>query len=264
LTRCGIPVPKLYDVNGKQGFMVMEDVGDRSLALATEDLSTADLLALYRTALAYLNLLAESTREACTHDILGCHMQLDRTKLMSEMDYLISGISLLPNTNTPTASLHEVANELSELCEIASSGEFILCHRDYHARNLFIKGKTVYVLDHQDMRLGHRFYDRVSLLWDPYVAAPDTLKEEFWGMTASEHHEELRAVAVQRLLKALGTYINVLLHNGPKGFFTSAKAAVRDLVALIRAGPGPSLQKLNSMLLTVEQRLEVLQIRVRG
>lgn len=263
-SRCGIPVPKLYDVNGEQGLMVMEDVGDSSLASADCETSTADIIALYRTVLAYLDILAESTEEAHERDILGCHMKLDHAKLMSELHYLQSGVMRLPEANVSLPPLDELNDELSTLCEIAASGTFVLCHRDYHSRNLFINGKTVYVLDHQDLRLGHRFYDQVSLLWDPYVAVPDTLKEELWGSTESKDHEELRAVAVQRLLKALGTYINVLLNSGPEGFFASARAAVCDLVMLMRADPGSSLQRIDSMLSAVEQRLDVLYARVRG
>ncbi|MCB1037088.1 MAG: hypothetical protein KDD47_24890, partial [Acidobacteria bacterium] len=60
------------------------------------------------------------------------------------------------------------------------------------------------VLDHQDLRLGPPTYDVASLLNDSLFPPPD-LEAEFLGR--SEVHEETyRRVAVQRTLKAVGTY----------------------------------------------------------
>jgi aminoglycoside/choline kinase family phosphotransferase len=262
-TRCGIPVPKLFSVNGEKGFMVMEDVGDSSLESLIREMETPQIVALYRRVMAYLDLLSGSTAEAYERDILGCHMKLDHAKLITELEFLQGGVRRLPAADLPLPPPVELNDELNALCEVAASGTLVLCHRDYHSRNLYVTGKTIYVLDHQDLRLGHRFYDRASLLWDPYVHVPEALKDEFWRSIAPGEREELRAVAAQRLLKALGTYLTVLLNDGPRGFLVAATAALRDLTILTRSGPGPSMEKTYSLLLAVEQRLEILHAQER-
>ena len=42
----------------------------------------------------------------------------------------------------------------------------LLCHRDYHVRNLMLKDSKLYIIDFQDARLGPLSYDVVSLLKD--------------------------------------------------------------------------------------------------
>ena len=45
----------------------------------------------------------------------------------------------------------------------------VLCHRDYHSRNLMLHGGRLYIIDFQDARMGPDTYDLVSLLRDSYV-----------------------------------------------------------------------------------------------
>ena len=45
----------------------------------------------------------------------------------------------------------------------------MLCHRDYHSRNLMLHEGELYIIDFQDARMGPDTYDLVSLLRDSYV-----------------------------------------------------------------------------------------------
>ena len=45
----------------------------------------------------------------------------------------------------------------------------VLCHRDYHSRNLMLHDGSLYIIDFQDARMGPDTYDLVSLLRDSYV-----------------------------------------------------------------------------------------------
>ena len=48
----------------------------------------------------------------------------------------------------------------------------VLCHRDYHSRNLMLRGDRLFIIDFQDARLGPDTYDLASLLRDSYVDLP--------------------------------------------------------------------------------------------
>jgi aminoglycoside/choline kinase family phosphotransferase len=98
--------------------------------------------------------------------------------------------------------------------EIAS-WERVLCHRDYHSRNLMWREGRLYWIDFQDARLGPVTYDLSSLLRDAYVGLPETFIAEraleFWKASGSDEprasfERRFDLTCVQRNLKALGTF----------------------------------------------------------
>ena len=54
----------------------------------------------------------------------------------------------------------------------------MLCHRDYHSRNLMLHDGSLYIIDFQDARMGPDTYDLVSLLRDSYVDIDDRELDE--------------------------------------------------------------------------------------
>ena len=110
------------------------------------------------------------------------------------------------------ATLSEAFHELSR--EIASWPR-VLCHRDYHSRNLMPHAERLYWIDFQDARMGPSTYDLASLLRDAYVDVPEELQEDLkerfrQTATPDEPREVFRRrfdlMCVQRNLKALGTF----------------------------------------------------------
>ena len=91
----------------------------------------------------------------------------------------------------------------------------VLCHRDYHSRNLMQHGGRLYWIDFQDARMGPATYDLASLLRDAYVDLAeelhDELLERFRQTAVPEESRDLfrrryDLMCVQRNLKALGTF----------------------------------------------------------
>jgi N-acetylmuramate 1-kinase len=90
----------------------------------------------------------------------------------------------------------------------------VLCHRDYHSRNLMLHGGSLYIIDFQDARMGPDTYDLVSLLRDSYVDLTpqqvDELIAFFLALKGRSDEVEFRRrfdlMALQRNLKALGTF----------------------------------------------------------
>jgi aminoglycoside/choline kinase family phosphotransferase len=90
-----------------------------------------------------------------------------------------------------------------------------LCHRDFHANNLFPSGTTVGVIDFQDARLGPDTYDLASLLWERTTL--DWMDEALaraaiarWadrrGLVVSDVTFRLDRVLLQRAWKVCGTF----------------------------------------------------------
>ena len=92
----------------------------------------------------------------------------------------------------------------------------MLCHRDYHSRNLMLHDGSLYIIDFQDARMGPDTYDLASLLRDSYVDITDRELDELIayflalkGGDAGDGANSARRfdlMALQRNLKALGTF----------------------------------------------------------
>ena len=102
-----------------------------------------------------------------------------------------------------------------QLCQEIASWPRVLCHRDYHSRNLMRHDERHYWIDFQDARMGPASYDLASLLRDAYVDVPEELQEELkerlrQQAAPDEPREVFRRrfdlMCVQRNLKTLGTF----------------------------------------------------------
>lgn len=188
LGAAGIPVPQLFRVNLEQGWILQEDLGDVSLAGAR---SRGDNVApAYSEAVALLDRLRPLTLDTSPRP------PLDRRRMREELhQFATRGLGLHEGPGPALAA------ELDALAEACAALPVVLCHRDYHARNLMLHEGRLRVLDHQDALPGPLPYDRVSLAYDPYVALPDAIRDRIAGDA-----EGTSTVAVQRLAKAIGTY----------------------------------------------------------
>src|SRR5205085_12439375 len=102
-----------------------------------------------------------------------CRTAVDVEKPTWEHDYFgrnfvggYGGVVLPPLRST-------LAEEWSSIVEELASEPRVLCHRDYHSRNLMLHDGSLYIIDFQDARLGPDTYDLVSLLRDSYVDIND-------------------------------------------------------------------------------------------
>jgi aminoglycoside/choline kinase family phosphotransferase len=111
-----------------------------------------------------------------------------------------------------------------------------LAHRDFHVRNLMVQGDRLVVIDFQDARRGAATYDLASVLFDGYWDwSPEAsrllvgaVRQEL-GWSDPDLWEELNLSAVQRNLKALGTFGFQLLHRGKPRFAPAIPRTLRHL-----------------------------------
>jgi aminoglycoside/choline kinase family phosphotransferase len=211
----GLPVPATVDVDGARGIVLQEDLGTGTLQDELKDAREVRREELYREAVDEIARL--QMKATLGPQKMDCfRVAFDIEKLSWELHYFLKhfleGHRGCDLTVEDRATLSEAFHELSR--EIASWPR-VLCHRDYHSRNLMPHAGRLYWIDFQDARMGPSTYDLASLLRDAYVDVPEALQEELkerfrQTATPDEPREVFRRrfdlMCVQRNLKALGTF----------------------------------------------------------
>jgi len=217
-TAAGVPVPRIISRQPATGILVLEDLGDRLLqALLRENPPAGVAALLYRTAVDQIVRLQEYGTPLVKPTLAAGRLALDAHLFRKELDYFFTHLVLGLRGIQPTARQSEaVETAFQHLCDRLDVEPRVLCHRDYHTRNLLAAGDgRLVVIDHQDARPGPDTYDLASLIYDPYVDFQETLAHECIRQfrrargldePAAVFAERLDAVAVQRLLKAAGTF----------------------------------------------------------
>jgi aminoglycoside/choline kinase family phosphotransferase len=211
----GIPVPKILDVDGAKGILLLEDLGDLTLQEALRSASAPQREEFYRTA---VDQIVTLQREAARGPQRAPCFQVafDIEKLSWELHYFLKHfLEGHRGANLSVEDRSVLSESFHRLSEEIASWPRVLCHRDYHSRNLMVHGQDLVWIDFQDARMGPATYDLVSLLRDSYVDVEDDFLEERTEefrqkALPGEHREVFRRrfdlMSVQRNLKALGTF----------------------------------------------------------
>jgi hypothetical protein len=215
LAAWGLPVPAILGGDGARGVLLQEDLGDTTLQEALRTGTAAETLDLYREALDQLvRLQAQSARGP--HQAACFEVAFDIEKLAWELHYFEKhfleghrGCSLsVQDRSTLAEAFHRISEEIA-------SWPRVLCHRDFHSRNLMLHRGTLYWIDFQDARMGPATYDLASLLRDSYVDLPEDLVADLLeafrqkaapGEARDTFLRRFELTCVQRNLKALGTF----------------------------------------------------------
>ena len=205
----GLNVPQLKAQDSKNGFSLLEDLGDQSLE--KEVLKTQEFpKKYYLLALNQIMKLQASPSMALSVFSSGRFFK----EMKWSEKYLINKFFKL---KLKKKDQKNYLIEWEQICKTLSSFPLKPAHRDYHSRNLFIKNKDIYLIDFQDAALFPRFYDLVSLLYDVYVKINADERRGLLDyfilnsdLSIIENkkalEEEIRVTAIQRLFKACGSF----------------------------------------------------------
>ena len=216
LARMPVPIPEVLGHAGDLGLLALQDLGDVTLQAHLGAASPEEHAARYREAVALIATLQRRGGELESPDYLPYGVSFDVEKLTWELDFFTKhfleayrGVTL--EDDQRAALRREFAAIIDEL----AAEPRVLCHRDYHSRNLMFREGQLYIIDFQDARMGPDTYDLVSLLRDSYVDLPEQTVAELVayflalkGVTGVdvEFRRRFDLMALQRNLKALGTF----------------------------------------------------------
>jgi aminoglycoside/choline kinase family phosphotransferase len=255
----GLPVPRVIDVEGNDRVMLIEEVGDCKLQDWLGECSPEEKARAYRSAIELIVRIQELTQAVRQSESICSKLAFDEPKLKWELDFFFKNyfdrhLALELSQNSRQA----IDAEFTELCRELSALPRVLVHRDYHARNLMMRGRNIFIIDHQDARMGPESYDLVSLIADPYAGIEQALASElveyFVEMKSTsrlqlssvdQFRDGLELATIQRVLKAAGTYSSQAALHGNLVYLPFIPPAVNSaLVALHRINRFPALRAL--------------------
>lgn len=221
LVKAGVHVPNIVAFDVAQGFVLMEDLGNRTYL---PELNDDSVEALYGAA---LDALLAMQNDA---DAAGL-ASYDRERLLTEMRLLPTWFLEKHLGHAPTGvETAIIERAFGWLADIAGEQPAVFVHRDFHSRNLLVceRGNPG-VIDFQDAVLGPITYDLVSLLRDCYIEW-DNARVEAWvesyrvrvfeagligrGVDAETFRRWFDLIGVQRHIKVLGIFCRLWYRDG--------------------------------------------------
>ena len=215
--RAALPVARVLDVLPEAGCLILEDLGDLTLEAALaraaggRGIPRSDL---YRGAVSLAAAISARGTPALERSERAAGPALDEERFLFEMRFFVE--NFVVRFLGRAGASPRLAAALDALAREAASHPRVLCHRDFHSRNLMVRPDgALAMVDIQDARWGPDTYDVASLLRDAYVDIDDDEVSELLELYRLQRQgppegPALRArfhvVAAQRMIKALGTF----------------------------------------------------------
>ncbi|MBN1612401.1 MAG: phosphotransferase [Polyangiaceae bacterium] len=268
LEQRGVRVPRLLGEACQDGWVLVEDLGDDTLANHLESFpeSRDDMV---RLAVVDLARAQRALADLPATSIVG-QRRFDRDLLRWEIDHFrewgleARGVTL----GSAERRLFDAASEY--LVEMISRWSYGFVHRDYQSRNLMVRSSNgapeLVWIDFQDALLGPRVYDLVALLSDSYQsfersfidARLDEYMQSMGGSAADRERlgREFDLVTVQRKLKDAGRFVFIDRKKHNPSFLKFVEPTVDKVrAALARLGDDRTLVELGGLLESVLRRV---------
>ena len=214
-TELGLPVAQIKYIDEEKGWILLEDLGDVTLQSYLSTCSADEMKELYKRAVDLLltfHTIDETIYHANQHAFI---LEFDTRKLFDELLFFYDNfINRLLNISLNRKDEAIIKNGFYEIASYLAKRPKVMCHRDYHSRNIMVTKGQLHLIDFQDARRGPYTYDIISLVRDSYVDIGKLLRNDllkYYLDSASLHNDkemekELLYMSLQRTIKALGTF----------------------------------------------------------
>lgn len=212
-------VPKILDTSLDRGYILQEDLGDKTLLQHLASLgSVKEELNIYKKIIDELLKLHHIPADELVQNSL-----FDRSfnfeKYMDEIEFTYKFFFERflkvddENVKKDFLSFYE------PVCRRLAREKMVLTHRDFHSRNVMVKNNEFIMIDFQDARMGIPQYDLVSLLEDSYYDLMGENKKNliqyyYDSLDCDVHgqgnflnfYDLYKDMLLQRAIKAIGSF----------------------------------------------------------
>ena len=237
LHKDGIRVPLIYETNPEQGFILMEDFGNKTYS---------SIFSFQNPTLLYKNVLQAlfKIQKNCIYKNIPMYTA---TLLRDEMS--LFEIWYLKKYKKIKLSSNEI-NDLNKIFNMIITSNLkqsqCVVHRDFHCRNLMYldKENTPGIIDFQDAVNGPITYDLVSLLKDAYFEFEEDVILDmvirYWEMLREanliekiefvDFFKSFEFMGVQRHLKILGIFVRLSLRDNKQQYLDNLPLVEKYLI----------------------------------
>ena len=242
LAKSGINVPKIYAEDLERGFLLLNDLGNKT----------------------YLDVIDGENADALFHDALQALLAFQQLPMVAplpsyDVALLRRELELFPEWYVKRelgvefdAAQQQQWQHVSELLiDSALAQPKVLVHRDYMPRNLMLSEPNPGVLDFQDAVYGPVTYDVTCLFKDAFLSWPEERVrgwlESYWQQASAldipvqaDFEDFLRAsdlMGVQRHLKVIGIFARICHRDGKPRYLADVPRFFSYIEAVIARRP---------------------------
>ena len=217
-----LSAPKIIDVNNKEGFILLEDFGDKIFSKYMNKENKKDLYKKAIDVLIDIKIKSNQNKSSLSKLTTYNFEELYRESILF-IEWFIEQKLRMQISNKKREEFYQILQQA--FLNIKSQNDTLVL-RDYHVDNLILKDhkeplKQVGLIDFQDALLGSSFYDLASLLEDVRMPLNENEKEEllkyYINMTNENYETVLREInffSLQRNLKILGIFNRLSIRDG--------------------------------------------------
>lgn len=240
LHQSGLSVPQIHHYNLEKGFLLIEDLGDQHLQQWLASNNGNDRT-MYGKALDTLIHLQQ-------HADAGGLPLFDREFILFELNIFEQWYLQKHLRTHTTGAISQALTQLKEmLVSNCAEQPQVFMHRDFHCRNLMIKGNTkIAIIDFQGAMLGPVTYDPGSLLKDVYVQVPGPLENHLCDhhrqsmlphIEQAQYQRWYQLTALQRHLKILGLFCRLHYRDGKTQYLSHLSSVKARVIATLEQYP---------------------------
>ena len=242
MAEAGVHVPAIIREDLGQGFLLLEDFGDRTYLDALNPGSAPRLYAEASEALVRLQVASRP----------GMFPVYDRAMLLRELQLFPDWYLARHKGQTlSTIDRRILDDSFGTIVARTVSQPPVYVHRDYHSRNLMLldaPGSNPGVIDFQDAVFGPITYDLASLLKDAYIAWEEEQILDwairYWerarkaGLPVSpafgDFYGDFEWMGLQRHLKVLGIFARLHYRDGKDRYLSDLPRVLKYTLDVVR------------------------------
>ncbi len=218
----GIRVPIIHHYDSQKGLFLLEDLGDLTLERRFWEFQKQEIILPFyeKTLDELIKIHSLSFQDTSKTNCTAYAMEFSVEKLVWEMNYakkylLKEYLNLTMSEKVES----ELEDEFTKICSLLYKSPQVICHRDFHSRNVMLHYNDLVVIDFQDARMGPPVYDLVSLFCDSYVELNKDSEEKLMSyyisnfpyfknlnLSQDEWQNFYNLQVVQRCFKACGSF----------------------------------------------------------
>lgn len=263
LKQCSVPVPDIFGYDRFAGLVILEDLGDRHLQHMVQEASETDVVALYEHTIAvqiHMGLAGAEgfdPRWAFQTPVYDADLVMEK-----ECRYFVD--AFINEYLQLDVDVEMLRDEFEQIADRAAGAEIVgFMHRDFQSRNIMVRDDKIFFIDFQGGRRGPLAYDLASLLIDPYVALPVSIRDHFIDVACrivTETHagapeqfrRDLQYCALARNLQILGAFGFLTLKKEKPFFRDFIPPAVKTLGETLSGRFGNKFRKLRHLFDQIE------------